>query len=74
MNSFLENDYGASITVPILAEFLIDFSSESLSDPVRNRYRHQFGTAIAILRNPHQNRRPRCAESAHLAYETGFMS
>jgi hypothetical protein len=35
---------------------LIDIASESLSTSLRNRYRHQFGIAIAIARNPQKVR------------------
>jgi hypothetical protein len=33
---------------------LIGIASERLSASVRNHYRHQFGTAIAIVRIPHE--------------------
>jgi hypothetical protein len=41
-----------SIAIPICRRFLIDIASESLSTSLRNHYRHDFGIAIAIVRNP----------------------
>jgi hypothetical protein len=37
-----------------LAPILIGIASERLSTSVRNHYRHQFGIAIDIARNPHE--------------------
>src|SRR5437868_8558164 len=48
---------------------LIGFSSEHRSASLRNRDRHQFGTLIAISRNPHlrseEGQKPRCSDATH---------
>jgi serine/threonine protein kinase len=60
------------ITIPIGRRFLIDIASERLSTSVRNHYRHQFGIAIAIARNPHTYA-AEIASALAIAHEAGIV-